>query len=478
MGRRARQGREGIVRLDRLRPGRRAVRILMVSPYPPIRDGIAAYAVQAVAAMRSEGHDVEVVSPSPSAAHHHMDLRDRAGLRALARLAHRYDKLVMQFHPDLVYSVAMTPLRLASRSLALASALRAAPQSEVFVHEIDYRMGRSRGLEGMTARRLWRSVGRIVVHTEVERSDFIHAFGVSPERVTVTAHGAHFVRRTSISREAARRSLGISPRELVFLAIGFIQPHKGFDRAVRAFHGLAVHGCSLHLVGSVRVEDSEYLSYLAELRELVATTPGAHLHDRYVSDELFDRWLVASDVVVLPYRHIWSSGVLERALLYGRRVIATTVGGLSQQAAGRAEVTLVDKSALAAAMWLERFGAADDPRTSTSESWPTAGANMRDLVQEQVTVRAARLRGGPLEINAGTVASQTTQALSSLSPLTLPPAASRRPGFSLLKRLVQRATAWESDPLVDQVNALRAATIQALERQPEQRTPRDRDDAR
>ena len=50
-----------------------------------------------------------------------------------------------------------------------------------------------------------------------------------------------------------------------------------------------------------------------------------------MSDERFDDWLVAADVLVLPYRHIWSSGVLQRAAMYGTPVIATRVGGLDEQ---------------------------------------------------------------------------------------------------------------------------------------------------
>ena len=53
---------------------RGTVRILMVSPYPPIRDGIASYTVQEVAALLDAGHEVEVLSPWPSAAHHHLAL--------------------------------------------------------------------------------------------------------------------------------------------------------------------------------------------------------------------------------------------------------------------------------------------------------------------------------------------------------------------------------------------------------------------
>jgi len=442
------------------------MRILMVSPYPPIRDGIAAYAVQSVAALRREGHEVEVLSPGPSAAHHHLDLHGPRGPLVLARRVRGYDKVIIQFHPDIFYPVPATPTRHAAVSLALLAAVRAARRTEVVVHEIDYSLGRRRGPDGVAARRLWRRVQSIQLHTEVERRNMIEAFGVRPERATVTAHGAYFVRRTTMTRDEARRSLGIPADELAFLAIGFIQPHKQFDLAVRAFDGLGGRGCSLHVVGSVRVDEPQHLAYLAELQALIEATPGAQLHNQYVSDEQFDRWLVASDVVVLPYRNIWSSGVLERALLYDRRVIATAVGGLSHQAAARPGVTLVDDAGLAAAMWRARgqAGLGPDP---VEAAWPTGDERLRERVQEQVVARATRRRGLPVRTQNGRAAAaagRSSLPLRRLPPLGPPPATSARPGVSLLKRLVRRATGWQVDPLVAQVNALREVTIQALER--------------
>jgi glycosyltransferase involved in cell wall biosynthesis len=459
------------------------MRILMVSPYPPLRDGIAAYAVQAVAALRSEGHEVEVLSPGPSAAHHHLELQGPRGPLALARRVGGYDKVVVQFHPDIFHRVPSTPSQQTLVNLALLAAVRAMRRSEVIVHEIDYRVGRRRGLVGLTARRLWRQVDTVLLHTEVERRDFIEAFGVRPERAVVVPHGVHFVRRTSMTREAARRSLGIPDQELVFLAIGFIQPHKGFDRAVRAFDGLAALGCSLHVVGSVRIDEPEHVAYLAALQELVTSTPGAHLHNQYVSDELFDRWLVASDIVVLPYRNIWSSGVLERAMLYQRRVIATAVGGLRQQASTRPGVTLVDSDGLAGAMW--RASKAGSAPAQMAEAWPDAdGERLRERVQEQVVTRARKRRGPPpaqagadagLGAGGGAAAASARAGLPlrRLPPLAPPAPASARPGVSLLKRLVRRATAWQIDPLVAQVNALREVTIQALESSAPPQPPRE-----
>lgn len=454
------------------------MRILMVTPYPPVRDGIAAYAVQAVAALRRQGHDVEVLSPGPTAAHHHLQTVGPRGALALAKRVRRYDKVVVQFHPDVFYPTPSTTGQRAAVSLSLAVAFRRAREVEVLVHEIDYRMGRSAGPDGPAARLLWRSVDRIVVHTAAERRDFTRAFGVSAANVAVAEHGAHFARHSSADRATARRSLGVPEGSRCFLAIGFIQPHKGFDRAVAAFAGLGGRGCRLDIVGSVRVEEPGFVAYLNELEVLAAATEGVTLHAGYVSDELFDRWIVAADVVVLPYRSIWSSGVLERAALYDRPVIATAVGGLPHQAAQRPAVTLVaDDAALRTAVWAaagERALVRQDER----DRWATAGPELRATVQAQLRRRAAADRGtrvpvltdrpGGLAPTEAAVAAAADGARSApvrrLHPLELPPTTSGRSSAAVVKRAVRRLTAWQLEPVVRQVNALRAATVDALDR--------------
>jgi hypothetical protein len=45
----------------------------------------------------------------------------------------------------------------------------------------------------------------------------------------------------------------------------------------------------------------------------------------------------------------------------------------------------------------------------------------------------------------------------------LPLPVSGRPGASSIKRLVRRLTAWEVDPVVEQVNRLRDALIESAE---------------
>lgn len=439
------------------------MRILYVAAYPPLRDGIAAYAVQDVARLRRAGHHVEVLSPGPSAAHHHLDLRGPRGALALAKRVRAYDRLVVQFHPDFFFPVPCSDGMRAATASALAAAFRAARSTEVVVHEVDYRHGSGRSPGAVASRAMWRAVDRVLVHTPEEQARFLGAFRVRSERVELTAHGAAFVPRTSHDRTTARVSLGIPLDRTVFLAIGFIQPHKGFDRAVRAFQGIDPERAWLFVVGSLRVEDAAYVAYLDELRALVDDTPGVTLEEGFVSDELFDRWLVAADIVVLPYRHIWSSGVLERAALFETPVIVTAVGGLRDQVAGRDGVTVVeDDRGLAAAM---RKAAGMDVAVGSSP-WPQDGPELRERLQAEVVARAARRRGGPVRRLGGSARGRhasASAAVRSLPPLSPPAPVSERWGVTPVKRVVRRAAGWMLDPVYWQVNALRDRTIRALD---------------
>lgn len=444
------------------------MKILMVSPYPPIRDGIAAYAQQSVAALRAEGHDVEVLSPGPSAAHHHLELKGPRGAFALAKRVARYDLVILQFHPDFFYPEPWSARSRFWESLALTVAFTLARRVRVVVHETDYSHGRGVRPAAVATRLMWRSVDEVAVHSRSERESFISSFGVRPSRVEVVDHGQAFSPNSTVNRGQARASLGIDQGAQVFLSIGFVQPHKGFDRAVRAFAGLPSPS-RLDVVGSVRVDEPAYLAYAEELEELVDATPGANLHLGYVSDEAFDRWIIACNTVILPYREIWSSGVLERARLLDRPVIATRVGGLGEQAESLNDVTLVDDDAgLRTAIW----DAANQVRDSTlGGSWPGADEG-RASIQEQIVARATRARGSEVlqerGLRVGSVSS--TAQLRKLKDVRLPDPGSATSVRGFARKVVRKFTGWMLQPVLDQVNAQRRATIAAVEVLTQQQT--------
>ncbi len=464
-------------------------RILVVSSYPPHRDGIGAYAVQQVRALRRAGHHVEVCSPVPSAAHHHLHLVGPNGARALKALMAGFDRVIVHFHPDFFYVNPSTgPSRVAT-GFALARAFRSGPPVEIRLHEVDVRWASKAAQSELStrsgpvadavfeaaaraSRAVFQAADRVTVHDEVNRERMVNDFRVPAARVELVEHGSDFEAHTATTQAEARASLGLSEDEHVFVCIGFIQPHKGFDRAAVAFRGLVGRGASLHIVGSIRVDEAAAAAHRRDLEALEAEVDGVHLHLGFVSDDAFDRWIVAADTVVLPYRHIWSSSVAERARLLGRPVIASRVGGLAHQLDEEAGSVLVDSDddlarAMAAAL---ADGVADDGSEAPApERWSFDGPVDRSSVMAEIDRRAATVRGTKVAATSAVAPGRARSAASVAIPLRrvgnvpIPTATSARPGVGLFKTVVRRIIGWELDPLRHHLVEVQQAALQAAE---------------
>ncbi|MCO8127520.1 glycosyltransferase family 4 protein [Acidimicrobiia bacterium EGI L10123] len=403
---------------------------LMVTPYAPYRDGIANYAVQEVAAARAAGRDMEVLSPLPSAAQHHLRLGSALGMGRLIRFARGYDRVVLQLYPELLFGAC----RGRRERLAVWGLLRvlcSVTKVELRVHEIEY----DEPAGDPQARRLGHAAlsaaAAVTVHTEPEQQRLTEAFDLAPGTVTLVDHGINFSRRTETTREDARASLGVPADAFVFLSIGFVQRHKGFDRGVRALDRLDDPDgrARIYVVGDIRIDHPDLLDYREELDSLCRRVGGAEFRPGYVSDEEFDRWLVAADCLVLPYREIWSSSVIERAGIYDVPVIATDVGGLAAQAPAGSRV-VADDDALAAAM-AEVAGLALGAETARDAAdVPREQAAIQRLIRERAD------DGGRAPLEADRL-HHTPRASTD----------SARPGIPQVKRLIARVTAWQVEPV-------------------------------
>jgi len=448
---------------------------LMVTPYPPYRDGIGAYAVQEVKRMRAKGDDVEVLSPLPSAAHQHLTLGGLRGILALVKRAGRYRSIIVQFSPEMFFGGCHGP---AERVAVWGGieALSYRTNLEIRLHEIEFGPLRRNPAERLAAARALRAAARVTVHTRPEITNLSQALGLDPSTIELVEHGQNFTMATTMSRAEARTELGLDQDQHVFLAIGFLQEHKGFDRAIEAF-GRAGLGrqASLHVVGSVRVNHPDLTAHARRLDQLCRATPEAVLHDKYVSDEEFDRWIVAADTVVLPYREIWSSSVMERAKLYQRPIVAADVGGMGDQApAGTLffddDESLVQAIKERAQTTLSRLadrvpapGANAGPAEAESgSSWEVSvELPEREGVEAQIRARA-RARALDERSARRDSSAQAVDPLLSIGRLERPRAVSTRPGVSQIKRLIRRVINWEVDPIAAQLESLQRATVEAV----------------
>lgn len=434
-------------------------RIAMVTPYPPGRDGIATYAVQEVQQLRAAGHDVVVFSPEPSAAHRHLALGHAIGWGRLATEVNGFDEVIIQLYPELVYGRCRTaPERIAAWWAMVRLARRVSV--ELRVHEIEYEPlngpGRRHQAERAAVRRLLSQARTVSVHTSSEQSQLVAAVGVDPSSITVVDHGQHFVKHCQLDRAAARGELELDPDAHLFLSIGFLQAHKGFDRTMRAMVALGSvvddHPAEAHVVGSMRIDHPDLRRHAEVLRTLAAASPRSFLHERYLSDAEFDVWLVACDTVVLPYREIWSSGVVERAKLYDRPVIASRIGGLAAQV-GPSDTLVDDDAGLVAAM-ADRLGAVPPGREPE-------GSEIKERSELQAELEQ-------LARPADVALIDPDSAIGAMAELGgLMPAVevnSARRGVTQLKLLIQRLIYWQTQPILDRLNELQRATTEAVRR--------------
>lgn len=309
----------------------------MVSTYPPKRCGIGAYAEQSVAQLRAQGHVVDIVSPDLQGnVDFAWDLHGGKKLLRLFRILPYYDRVVLQYHWAFYYRNPFLRERrweTLQTTLCFVLLFLRCRTLEVVAHEIPYILGK----QGWLYKWKWKFAPRVIFHTtkECERFEQHYRMRLNRSRIAFRGHDDVYQKFVDHTQPSARRQLKLSSQGLLFLCIGFIQRHKGFDRAIRAFAEAAIPQAELFIVGSLRVHNSETVKYLDELRQLAANTSNVRLIEAFVSNEDFDTWIAASDCVVLPYSEIWSSAVLGRAHLFDRPAIVSFIGGLPEQAGKR-----------------------------------------------------------------------------------------------------------------------------------------------
>jgi len=309
------------------------VRVLIVSSYPPRHCGIGAYAATQAGLLRSEGHEVVVLSPPDGDG----ELRERfiggAAFRRAAAIADRFDSVVVHFEPGLYFKPRTPVLHVITAASLLWLVLRR-PAVEIVVHEATPPPSRLRPdyrLLGLAFSR-----ARLRFHTRAERRALERAYRIRT-RSTLIPHADSVTVHERLSRKEARSRLGIEVDGAMFVCAGFLHVDKGFDRAVRAFGSAGSPG-RLFVVGSVRIPSAETSTHVGELRELCERTDGVTMIERFVSDVEFDEWISAADRVVFPNRRAWSSGALARSQLLGVPAFVADVGGLAEQAGAADEI--------------------------------------------------------------------------------------------------------------------------------------------
>ncbi|MGE5384137.1 MAG: glycosyltransferase [Omnitrophica WOR_2 bacterium] len=175
---------------------------------------------------------------------------------------------------------------------------------------------------------LYNLCNHLIVHTEGSKKELIEDFKINPNKISVIKHGMNNkVTARGINQLEARKELMIEQDLKVILFFGNIDYYKGLDLLVESISLLSEElkrEIILLIAGNYKSKD-----YIQQVNELIQNSPLQSQiipEIKFIKDENVEKYFMASDCIVLPYRDIYQSGVLFMAYNFGLPTIATKVG--------------------------------------------------------------------------------------------------------------------------------------------------------
>jgi D-inositol-3-phosphate glycosyltransferase len=173
----------------------------------------------------------------------------------------------------------------------------------------------------------------IFVHTEGMKTEMTSEFRIPENKVTAIPFGINnTVPITRLSSVEAKRRLGIGNADKTLLFFGNIAPYKGLEYLIAAFDELLKRDRSYRLLVVGKPKGPK--RYWNDVRRSIET---GGMADRviakieYVPDEDTELYFKAADALILPYAHVFQSGVLFLGYSFGLPAIAADIGSLREE---------------------------------------------------------------------------------------------------------------------------------------------------
>lgn len=218
-------------------------------------------------------------------------------------------------------------------------------------------------------------------------ADDVVALGVARERVKIVMNGVDGALFTPRDRAAARAALDLPVQGPIAVCIGNLKPEKGVLDLGRAWQAVVrdVPNATLLVVGDgpLKGELEALTKPLGERVRLVARQPL----------ERVPTYMAAADILVLPSHSEGTPNVVLEALASGRRVVATSVGGVPDLITSPALGALVpsgDPDALAEAIVVALrtpYDADEVARLGARGGWAASASALHAVLAEAAKVR-------------------------------------------------------------------------------------------
>jgi glycosyltransferase involved in cell wall biosynthesis len=162
----------------------------------------------------------------------------------------------------------------------------------------------------------YKLVDGIIVHNHSSKSEFLKKRKIKvPLRVIPHGNYLPFVKKLPLPVEKA---------ELNLLFFGLIKDVKGLDVLIEAMGKVITHKPNIKLTIAGRPWKTEISKYI-KLIQKNNLQDNIETHFRFIEDKEIDDFFMNADILVLPYKRVYQSGVLLLTMSYGRAAIVSNL---------------------------------------------------------------------------------------------------------------------------------------------------------
>jgi len=168
---------------------------------------------------------------------------------------------------------------------------------------------------------------RVIAHNQVSSKALVDTIGLSVKKILIIPHGNYVQNLTFVDRRVAREQLKLPQHVPVMLFFGQIKHVKGLDVLLRALPAVVAKHPGVILMIAGKLWKTDFSDYSVLIKQL-GLEQHVKLDIRYIPNEEVANYYGAADIVVLPYRKIYQSGVLLMAMSYRKPVVVSDILGM------------------------------------------------------------------------------------------------------------------------------------------------------
>ena len=181
-------------------------------------------------------------------------------------------------------------------------------------------------------KKIYQIADSIIVQGEVNKTKLLNLFPDIENLQSKTVyipHGNFVDYVEEVKKNDARKYLNLPENKVILLFFGQIKKVKGLDVLIKAMKQVCDKRKDVLLVIAGKVWDDNFEVYDKLINEN-GLTDFIRGDIKYIADEDVKYYFGSSDVVILPYKNVYQSGVVQLAYSYKKPVIATNVGAFKE----------------------------------------------------------------------------------------------------------------------------------------------------